>query len=288
MKHLMYLIISGSALLILFSGCRNNNRTFQGDAVARYKQEYLYEGELTFHLPGGLSESDSLRLAKKYVDEWLTARAIEDKASTVLPDLDQEIMNKLEIYRSRLIEHEYMDHVIETELYQSISDKELSNYYNRNKERFVSKADFYSFFYLKSKDPFEPRHIAAIRSKDEDMLQELVEWCTSSDQVEYKLDSIFATENELDMISKGFPLNIKRVPLNQVYTYDYADPETGNVTHHLFKMLGRVKEGEQKPLSMCKEEIKAIVLNQRKRKLMDQTKKWLLDQAKMNRDVAIF
>jgi len=282
-------VIAGSLLvLLMMAGCKDDKRHFDGDAVARYKQQYLYEGELTYHLPKGLKEEDSIRLAKKYVDDWLTARAIEDKANTVLPDLDQEIMNKLEIYRSRLIEHEYMDYVIESELYSTISDRELNSYYEKNKERFISKADFYSFFYVSSKDPFDPRLIAAIRSRDENMLQELVDWCSQQEDVEFKLDSTYTTETELEMISKGFPLNIKLVPLNQVYTYDYADSSTGNITHHLFKMLNKVKEGEQKPLMMCKNEIRAIIINQRKRKLMDQTKKWLLDQAKMNRDVAIF
>jgi hypothetical protein len=282
-------VIAGSFLMLLIMvGCKDDKRHFKGDAVARYKQQYLYEGELTYHLPKGLKGEDSIRLAKKYVDNWLTARAIEDKAHTVLPNLDQEIMNKLEVYRSRLIEHEYMDYVIENELYSTISDRELDSYYEKNKERFTSKADFYSFFYVSSKDSFDPRLIASIRSRDENMLQELVDWCSQHEDIEYKLDSTYATETELEMISKGFPLNIKRVPLNQVYTYDYADPSTGNITHHLFKMLGKVKEGEQKPLMMSKDEIRAIIINQRKRKLMDQTKKWLLDQAKMNRDVAIF
>jgi len=102
------------------------------------------------------------------------------------------------------------------------------------------------------------------------------------------LDSAFTTEKELDLVSKGFPLNIKQVPLNQVYSYNSKDETSGETTHHLFKLLNVVKPGERKPLSMCEEEIKGVIINQRKRKLLDQTKDWLVDQAKMNRDIEIY
>jgi len=273
---------------IVLCSCKDNNSQYSGEAVARYKQAYLYQGELNYYIPAGLSAQDSIRLAKKYIEDWLTARALEDKAHTVLPDIDQQVTGKVAKYRSRLIEHEYMNHVVNNELYAEISNNEIADYYESHQDRFTSQADFYSFFYVKSPEAFEPRMISAIRSKEKNRLDELAAWCSKQEEVEFKLDSTYATDTELELIGKGLPLNVKKIPINQVYVYDYADPETGKITHHMLKMLGKVAEGERRPMFMCREEIRGIILNQRKRKLMDQTKTWLLDQAKMNKDVAIY
>ncbi len=284
--------IIGFYLLVVWGGiidsCGREGITNQGEAVAKYKGQVLYQKELQENLPRDLEEEDSSRIAKIFIEDWLMAKVLEDKALATIPNLEKTIGLRVENYKNQLIEYEYMRYVTQRELYRAISPQEVRNYYSQNLDKFISEATYYSFFYIKSVEPIEADRVAAIRSKDPTLLAELVEWCSTLEDVEYKLDSLYSTEKELDLVKKGFPLDIKRVPTNQVYSYNNKDPETGNVSNHLFKLIDVVKAGDQKPLSMCSEEIKGIILNQRKRKLLDQTKTWLVDQAKMNRDIEIY
>ena len=276
------------ALGVWLTSCNGEGIIKQEEAIAKYKGHLLYENQLTDHLPRDLDTQDSIRLSRLFIEDWLTARVLEDRATNTIPDLEKKIGPKLEDFKNQLIEYEYMRYVTQRELYKAVSPREVRNYYLQNTDKFVSKASYYSFFYIKTYQPLDADQISSIRSKDSKLLAELTEWCASQSDIEYKLDSTFTTEKELDLVEKGFPLNIKEVPLNQVYSYNDKEGSTDKTTYHLFKLLNKVQVGERKPLEMCREEIKGIILNQRKRKLLDQTKTWLVDQAKLNRDIEIY
>ena len=279
-------------LLFTFGGisdsCEGDGIANQGEAIAKYKDQVLYQKEVREHLPRDLKEEDSSRLVRIYVEDWLMAKVLEDKALSTIPNLEKTIEPKVNSFKKQLIEYEYMRYVTQRELYKAISPQEVRNYYLQNTDKFISEASYFSFFYVKSAEPIEASRVAAIRSKDPESLEELIAWCNEQEEMEFKLDSLYTTEKELDLVKQGFPLDIKRVPTNQVYSYNYKDPNSGTVSNHLFKLLDIVKEGERKPFSMCQEEIRGIILNQRKRKLLDQTKTWLVDQAKLNRDIEIY
>lgn len=277
-----------TTLGVLLLSCNGEGISKQEEAIAKYKDQLLYESELSSHLPRDLDSQDSLRLSRLFIEDWLTARVLEDRATNTIPDLEKKIGPKLEDFKNQLIEYEYMRYVTQRELYKAVSPREVRNYYLKNTDKFVSKATYYSFFYIKTPKALEADQISSIRSKDPRLLEELTEWCSTQSDIEYKLDSTYTTEKELDLVEKGFPLNIKQVPLNQVYSYNNKEEDSGETTHHLFKLLNKVQVGERKPLDMCEEEIKGIILNQRKRKLLDQTKTWLVDQAKLNRDIEIY
>lgn len=279
-------------LLFTFGGisdsCEGEGVANQKEAIAKYKDQVLYQKEVREHLPRDLKEEDSSRLVRIYIEDWLMARVLEDKALSTIPNLEKTIAPKINSFKNQLIEYEYMRYVTQRELYRAISPQEVRNYYLQNTDKFISEATYYSFFYIKSVEPIEASRVAAIRSKDPELLEELIAWCNEQEGMEFKLDSLYTTEKELDLVKQGFPLDIKRVPANQVYSYNYKDPDSGTVSNHLFKLLDIVKIGKRKPFSMCREEIKGIILNQRKRKLLDQTKTWLVDQAKLNRDIEIY
>lgn len=55
----------------------------------------------------------------------------------------------------------------------------------------------------------------------------------------------------------------------------------------MFKLNEEVKEGELMPLSMCRETIKDILLNQRKNRLVETTEKDLLKNARKSGKVNI-
>ena len=62
--------------------------------------------------------------------------------------------------------------------------------------------------------------------------------------------------------------------------YNYRTTEEGTRYYHFFKILGRIREGEPLPVSLCIGRIQDILLNQRKLDLIEETEADLVQKAK--------
>lgn len=270
------------------AGCNNREDTPENDVIARYNDQYLYRGELDAFIPANMAGADSARFAQNYIQTWLQNQAVEERARTALPDLDARIQHRLNAVRAKLIEQEYNQYIVNRELYKTISLEEMKDYFGQYPEKFSSKTQYFSYFYVALPDSPSTRQLGLLNSKDESRIEEFRRWCEEQDTLDYKLDSSFQTVMTLENLSEGFPFDIKRASLNQVYSYQNKDPQTGNTRYVLFKMLGTIKEGELKPFSMCKEDIEAIILNNRRKRIIEANESSLLDQARKNNKITEF
>jgi hypothetical protein len=246
---------------------------------ATYQGRTLAAQEVVFHLPEGVSAEDSTRLTQQYIQSWVKAQALREAATKALPDLEARIRYQLRDYERSLVEHEYAQHLLrrqEEEL--AVSEAEVRSYYEKNQEKFRSKAPHYQYFYVETELSGQYKVVNMMRGKDEEQYRELIAWAEEK-ATEYKLDSSFVDESSIESIADGFYYgNIKKATLNTPYAY--AHEEEGEKRYDFFKLIAVIDEGDLLPLEMCRARIEQLLRTKKKQKLIDRHFGELVNQAR--------
>jgi hypothetical protein len=285
---------SNGELLVLFLGlllggllpygCQAPQQAEGEEVVASYRSNQLYRSEVDFYLSTWASPADSQRAARQFIEEWVKAQAIAERASDVMGKLDQEVAYQLNAYERRLIEHKFANYLVSNRLDTVVSRPEIRNYYQKHPDKFISQMDAYAYFFLKTEQKNPSREVGWMRSDQTAQIEQLASW-GQQNAVEQKLDSSFLTESALKSVLEGSRLNTAYLKPGVVYTYTQKDEEKSYFC--MFKLLEKVKQGEQMPLQMCMTTIRDIILNQRKNRLIEQTENELVKKAKSDGKVKI-
>lgn len=275
-------------LIVFIVGCeKDSGLPGKDDVIAKYNNRLLLREEVDFFTPDSTSGEDSIQFAKKYIDFWIRLKAIEEAARIQIPELDKDLKYKLQNYESQLINHEFAEWILngKPEMFK-VSDADILNHYNRYPEKFISRTSYYQFFYLKTDLPNQYKVVNLMRSKDSEKIEELIQWAEEN-ATEFRLDSSYVKEGELERVSKGFYYgNIRRASRSTSYPYSHTEGDT--VYYDFFRMIDIIEPNEQLPLSLCKEKIVNIILNQRKNTLIEQTESNLVQQAKASNKAVIY
>lgn len=135
-----------SALLI---SCGEEETTEDEKIIASVNDVNLTESELLYHLPEGLSESDSLQFVETYTEQWIQEQVVYQKAKEVLPDKSQNVDYQLEDYKRSLLIYTYEQYYIQDRLDTVVPMSEIQQYYDENLEDFVLKDYIVKVVYAK-------------------------------------------------------------------------------------------------------------------------------------------
>ncbi len=271
-------------------GCGDGKPVEEGPTVATYRDYSLSLQEVQFHLPDSLASEDSLKLAQKYIQSWVRSKAVQEAAQRAMPDLEKRIRYRMKDYESSLIEHEYALYLLEQEQTAlQVSEQEIASYYENNSGKFLARADYYQFFYLKTELSGQYKVTNLMRSSEISDITELRTW-GEENAVEYKLDSTYREVGELERISDGYYFgDIKRASRGTVYPYAHNEElEDGEITYYdFFKLINVIETGELLPLEMCRERIRQLIRNQRKQSIIDRRFNELANQAQAGGQVQL-
>lgn len=123
----------------LLYSCSEDESENTEKVIAAVNETNLTEAELLYHLPEGLSESDSLQFVENYIDQWVQEQVVYQKAKEVLPEKSQNVDFQLEDYKRSLLIYTYEQHYIEDRLDTVVPMSEIEAYYDENLEDFVLK-----------------------------------------------------------------------------------------------------------------------------------------------------
>lgn len=276
------LLVGLSTYLI---SCDRGANEFEGkEEIARYGEIPLFREELDYFLPQWQNEADSVRLAQRFIEDWMQAQAIAERARTVMGDLDDEVVYKRNDFERRMIEFKFAQYLIANQLNTLVSDAEIRNYYKKQPDKFISQTNYFSHFFLKTENKNSNRELGWMRANDRKTIDQLEAWAKENAS-EFKLDSAFVTLTTIKSVLEGSRLNPAYLRKNNVYTFNQKEDD--KTYFIMFKLNEEVKEGELMPLSMCRETIKDILLNQRKNRLVETTEKDLLKNARKSGKVNI-
>lgn len=272
--------------VLLLGGCKGffSKTDSTSPVVASYRDNSLTLNQLNNYVPEGVSLEDSIRYSKYYIDQWVKEQAISDVAMKEIPDLENQIEFKVNDYRRKLVLNEYTSFLIKQKLDTAISKNRIREYYRIERKNFTSQEMLFSYFYIVVGNKSITGLKSMMRSDEEEELANLLTWA-GENSLDYKLDSHYVDEAEIDLISKGYFGNLKKSRIGKLIRWNGV--KQGQQRKYFFKLLDIVDVGEPLPLSLTEDRIRSILLNERKIKLIESTDEKILQDARQRNFIKI-
>jgi len=279
MKYICHIL-----LLCILSSC-SFFQSHSGDTLlARVGDSHLYESEINSLQSNEFSSADSLMFKQQYINSWAKQELLLQKAVLNINQEGLEIEKRLEAYRRSLMIHAYEQKLIQQGMDTLVLDEQLQNYYEQHTEDYLLSEKILKVMFLKASQMAPKLDSISDWFFDKDTLRlDLIEayshqyakrfynnpkeWLTWED-----FEDIFPSDLDISRLS---------AKKNTMLIKDSLDVYLVRL-HHL------KEQGQIAPLEYVSDEIKSILLNQRKLKTLEVIQSKLLEDAKKSKQFEIY
>lgn len=263
-------------LSILFCAACSEQHNHKGKTpLVELDGNFLYREDLHSALPARLSKDDSLLFAEHYIRNWVEDILLYEKAQSNIPD-NGEIDKLVENYRKALIMHTYQQALIHQRLSNEISEQELTEYYEKNKDLFKLERPLVQGLFMKV--PLTAPELNNVRrwykTPTQDAVEHLEKYSLQNAvKYEYFYDKWVPMADVLDLI----PL---KVPEVESYVNENRHIELKDTAFYYFLNVSEYRSvGEQEPYEFARPKVKDMVLNLKQVEFMKAVKDDLYQQA---------
>lgn len=272
MKYFLYIFV----LIGLFA-CNNSTKEAEVKAIAVAGDKNLNEDEYKQFNFMGSGANDSVFISKKLIEGWAQDELFYQEAKEKLMPEDLNVEAEIEKYRRELINYKYEIRLIENNLDTAITKEEIQAYYDANRDNFILKDNIVKVNYFKV--PIKSKALnkmkAAVVSQNPKEKENLKALCLQYADNYFINDSTWLL---LEDIKKEIP-QLRELPEYNFYAgryFEYAD----SLNYYYLKIKEiKIKNGLS-PINFEMTNIKNILLNGRKMKLIRQYKQQILEKAK--------
>lgn len=257
----------------------------KGKVIATVYSYNLYEIDLASAIPAGLTAEDSTRRAENFINSWVREMLLLSKAENNLPANDPEMEKKLRDYRNSLIIYAYETELVQQKLDTVVSDEEIETYYNEHANDFQLRDNIVKVIYVKvdNKAPNMAKLKTMVKSEKPADREELDKYCRQYATNYYLDDNSWLLFDDL----------LKEVPIQtynrELFLENNRFVEVADSSHtYYLNIKGFMTRNSQSPLSFEKENIRSIIINQRKLELVDKMHDDLYNEAVENNSIKIY
>ena len=251
--------------ILLLNAC---NLKLQNDEISNLKPLARVENKILYYedliLP--MNNPDSLRIIKNQINDWIKEQIILSHAYNNIND--RELINKkIKNYENDLVLYEYENELMSNKSKFIIFDSEIEEYYNSNIKDFLLGSEIVRCLYAKI--PLEAPEVNNFRKLisqyPKTNLNEIKSYAFQFAEKSFLDDSVWVDFDELIATT---PLRI--INDNSFFLkYNKFLEENDNNYYYFIKIVDYKLAGDISPLSFEYEIIKAIILNKRKKDLLD-------------------
>jgi hypothetical protein len=257
----------------------------QEPTLARVGEQLLLRSELQEVVPIGLTPQDSAAMAQEYVRTWCMEQVLLAKAEENLADTEKDFENRLRDYRNSLVLYAYEQRLIDQKLDTVVRNDDVRAYYEAHADNFVLKDDF-----------LRTRWFKVPMSSSSDMRKVESWWRSTSTEQAHDLEVWLARQGiGFEGNSEGWTslTNVSaQVPIPVVGAADLLRAQkilVKDSTHAYFlDVIEHRAKGTVSPLELAAADIRAILLDQRKVKLVQDMHEGLYQQALATKQVEIY
>lgn len=272
---------------MLLWGCRSETSSEErGQVVASVQDQYLYEDEVARQLATQphLAPSDSQQLRQNIIDAWVRKQLLFQRARRNLSDSLLDKDRELERYYQELIRYEYETQFLRSRLDTSLSDSAIQKFYEANTHMFRLHEPLLKVLLLQV-----PQQVSRLsdfrgwlqrrRKSDLDSIYKYAvgyRMARFYDPDAWKRASTLRLQYQLDIQDWSRLVEMKE-PYEQkvgddvlfMYVWDYQLP------------------GKPAKLSRVRPQVRKMLLNKRKTRLLEKHREEILRKARENREFEI-
>lgn len=274
--------------LLWWAACREpqtNTTQPSGKVVARVFDYKLYSSELQEVIPAGTPKDDSIRMAGSFINTWVREMLLVHKAEQNLSAEQKNVEKQLKAYRNSLIIYEYEKALVLQQLDTVVSDAQIEKYYNDHPGDFALRDIIVKVIYVKT-DKNAPNLTKVrnwMRSDKPQDRKELATYCS-----QFATNFFFDDQSWLlfDDLLREIPIETDN---KELFLKNNQYLEVSDSTHlYLINFKGYMTRDSRSPLAFEKDNIRKILLNQRKRELIDRMRDDLYREATESDDIEIY
>jgi len=276
---LSVLIVTLSVLL----ACNAEQGGGAGDQeLARVYNKKLMRSETQLVLPEDTPPEDSALMVSAYVQRWVYDQLLMYEAERNIPQ-DLNIDQLVRDYRASLVRFNFEQQIIAEKLDSTISEAELIQFYEHNKDQFLLENAILKALIIKiPKDQATPAFQKLWSDRTPGALERLRAYCDQratiallDDEKWYKIDDLTA------MLPSG-ALAAQHVVANKEFIL-----QSDNYKYYL-RVIKAIKSQEPAPLEFAKEQASKIILHRRKQQLLEQWKEQLYQKELRRENIKLF
>jgi hypothetical protein len=276
---LVVLIVTFSFLL----ACHAEQGGGVGDQeLARVYNKKLMRSEAQLVLPEDTPPEDSALIVRAYVQRWVYDQLLMYEAERNIPQ-DLNIDQLVREYRASLVRFNFEQQIIAEKLDSTISEAELSQFYENNKDQFLLESTILKALLIKiPKDRATPAFQKLWNDRMPGALEGLRAHSEQHATIALLDDEKWYTLEELTSILPPGSLSTQHITANKEYMLN-----SGNSKYY-FRIMKVIKSQEPAPLEFAKEQASKIILHRRKQQLLEQWKEQLYQKELRRENIKLF
>ncbi len=273
--------------ILLLSSCSFIASMFGGKEkpVARVYDLYLYPSDLVGIVPKESSAKDSAEIVQSYITNWMRQNVILKQAQDNAALNNSEIEEQLNNYRNSLIIYSYEQQLVAQKLDTTVTEKQIRDFYAKNKENFELKKSIIKLTYLKipkNAHRFElaKKWFQSNKAKDK---AELETYCMQF-AADYSL--VDTSWIYLDDVNAIIPIDrfSESTLLQKNKLIDFSDSDF----YYLMKVKDFMYREDISPIEFEMDNIRNSIINKRKLELINNMENSVYNKALDEKDVEIF
>ena len=250
--------------LFFFQACNwfVNTKQQDKDVIAQVGSSFLYVDDIVYNSSLG----DSTQVVSKQINLWIKKQLVLN-AAFQNEEIINEIENKVSSYRDNLVLFEFEKYLFANSFNEKISNKEIINYYEENKNDFILPFSLVKTLYAKIPDDAPSINIFRnnLRKYPNSDTTEIISYCFQFAEKSFLEDSTWIKFDDI-LMNVPFSGEVDKINFLKSRTY-HEIKEEGYV--HFIRILDKKLIGDFSPISFEEEIINTILLNNRKQDLFD-------------------
>lgn len=245
--------------------------------------EKLYWSDLRMVVPVTAGPEDSAAIASRYLDNWARDRVILHMAEQNLDKAQINLDAQIKAYRESLLTFAYEQALVAQNLDSTVSGSQVQDYYDKNIANFQLKDNIVRARWFK------------LRGHDKKMVQRVEQLWRSNDREElHKLELLLARQGTAIVDTHDDWIEFSnlqlQVPLRPDNPTDWLQRQSKVVVEdstgtYFVNILDHRLKDSTSPIDLVEGQIRAIIINQRKLKLVERMREELYTNAVANKDV---
>ena len=267
---------------LLLASCASEHDPSDKVVAVAYNDK-LYWSDLRVVIPVTSTPEDSAAIARRFLDNWARDRVMLHMAEQNLDKGQINVEAQLKAYRESLLTFAYEQALVLQNLDTVVSGSQVQEYYDKNIANFQLKDNIVRVRWFK------------LRGQDKKLVKRVEQLWRSNDKEElHKLEVLLARQGttivdthddwiEFSTLQQQVPLRPEN-PTDWLQRQEKVVVDDPNGTYFVNFLDHRLKDSTS-PIDLVDAQIRSIIINQRKLKLVERMREELYTNAVANKDV---
>ncbi|MEZ4805966.1 MAG: hypothetical protein R2815_00635 [Flavobacteriales bacterium] len=283
-RHAAVAVASGVALMVVLGGCGQVEEV-DDPVVAVAFGEFLHWSELRQVVPVEAEGADSTAMAQRYINNWLREHALLHQAEQNLAGEQKDFDDQLQEYRKELLIYAYEEALVRQKLDTAVTEQEILDHYSANSPDLELKSGILRVRWSKVKED-DRRTLERLKgnflSGDVERMREFEVWLAERGIPIMDRSTQWVGIEELREQVPLPPEQLSTTPAGggRLFIKDGYDAFFVDILEHR-------PQGGPSPLELVRNDIRSIIINQRKLRFVERMREDIYREALERQDIRI-